>query len=322
MRAGVVLLYHRVADRQMDPQLLSVSPRNFADHIEILRERYEPVRLGELVERRWVRRSSVRPVAVTFDDGYADNLHEALPILRDSSVPATFFVVAGQVESEEEFWWDELERIFLSTPTLPDSLELASSTGTLRWPTGSTNEQSDESWNVLSEQASSPRQVAYRDLCDLLRPQSASVRASMLARIRDWAEVTPVGRPANRALVEDELVALASDDLAEVGAHTMTHPLLSEQPILVQREEIEGSKGKLESLIDAPVYCLSYPFGGRSHYTRRTVELVKGAGFALACSNFPGLVHWGTSRHELPRFLIRNWSGDEFARRLDAQFRQ
>jgi hypothetical protein len=49
---------------------------------------------------------------------------------------------------------------------------------------------------------------------------------------------------------------------------------------------------------------------------------VKEAGFTLACSNFPGLVRWGTPRHEIPRFLVRNWSGEEFGRRLDAQFRQ
>jgi peptidoglycan/xylan/chitin deacetylase (PgdA/CDA1 family) len=321
-QSGLVLLYHRVADRQIDPQLLAVSPRHFAEHMEVLRERYEPVRLGALVDRGWRMRSKKPPVAVTFDDGYADNFHRALPILTAANVPATFFVVSGQVGRQEEFWWDELERIFLATPDLPERLELEIGAAIHRWPIGSGSDTSSDAWSVLSEGVASPRQAAYRELCDLMRPESISVRESTLARLRTWAGLTPAGRPADRALSEDEVIALAADDLAEIGSHTMTHPVLSEQPLLVQMLEIDGSKRALEDFVGKPIRSFSYPFGGRVHYTPRTVGLVKGAGYALACSNFPGPVHWRTARHEIPRFLVRNWSADEFARRLDAQLRQ
>ena len=95
---GVVLLYHRVADLKTDPQLLAVSPSNFADHLRILNRDYLPVALTDLNSQTPKPPSRPVHVVLTFDDGYADNLHQALPLLKDASVPATFFVVAGQVD--------------------------------------------------------------------------------------------------------------------------------------------------------------------------------------------------------------------------------
>src|SRR4051794_28319151 len=100
----VVLIYHRVTVLADDPQLLAVSPDKFRAQLEILK-RYPILRF----EDDWskVRQPSI---VITFDDGYADNHREALPILTEYGLPATFFVTAGAVGSNSEFWWDELER--------------------------------------------------------------------------------------------------------------------------------------------------------------------------------------------------------------------
>jgi peptidoglycan/xylan/chitin deacetylase (PgdA/CDA1 family) len=114
---------------------------------------------------------------------------------------------------------------------------------------------------------------------------------------------------------------LAGDELAEVGAHTVSHPVLSAQPLAVQKQEIEQSKRQLEDLVGGPIRAFAYPFGGRADYSQQTTRLVRDAGFTLACSNFPGTLGRGTLACEIPRMVVRDWAGDEFERRLEEQYR-
>ena len=97
---AIILLYHRVAEVPCDPQLLCVSPKHFGQHLEHLRQKYEVVGLPELVERvneRWRPR---RAAVITFDDGYADNLWNAKPLLEQYETPATVFAATGYLARE------------------------------------------------------------------------------------------------------------------------------------------------------------------------------------------------------------------------------
>src|SRR5215510_103661 len=106
---AVILLYHRVTELSSDPQLLCVSRQHFAEHLEILRKYGFPIALKHVDQTRRGRPG----VILTFDDGYADNLNNAKPLLERYDVPATVFVTTGYVGSRREFWKDYLERIFL-----------------------------------------------------------------------------------------------------------------------------------------------------------------------------------------------------------------
>ena len=48
-------------------------------------------------------------VAITFDDGYSDNLTVAIPILEQMRLPATFFICGDAASDGESFWWERLE---------------------------------------------------------------------------------------------------------------------------------------------------------------------------------------------------------------------
>ena len=117
MPAGtLVLLYHRVAQLDHDPYGLAVHPDRFAQQCRILRKRGDVVPLRDAHGGR-------RQVAITFDDGYADN-REACDVLSDAGLPATFFITAGRLEQRSEVWWDRLENMFFGCHPVPDHLEL------------------------------------------------------------------------------------------------------------------------------------------------------------------------------------------------------
>ena len=108
----LILMYHRVGDATVDPHRLSVSARRFADHIEIIAQRRQPLPLAELARALGAGTLANDAIAVTFDDGYAANIPNAVPALCQHGVPATMFVTSGYIGGAHEFWWDELDRIF------------------------------------------------------------------------------------------------------------------------------------------------------------------------------------------------------------------
>ena len=114
----VILMYHRVAFVQHDPWGLAVDPERFEEQIAYAKQHRSPMSVDEFVERLRSKTLPANALAVTFDDGYSDNLHQAEPLLRHAGIPAAIFVVSGALRRDREFWWDELDRIvFESGPT-------------------------------------------------------------------------------------------------------------------------------------------------------------------------------------------------------------
>jgi peptidoglycan/xylan/chitin deacetylase (PgdA/CDA1 family) len=102
--SGLILGYHRVAHTTHDPHMMCVAPNNFSGQLAALRQYAHPIRLQELVQG--IQRGTLHPraVSVTFDDGYADVLHQALPLLERYEIPATVFIVTGALG--QVFQWD------------------------------------------------------------------------------------------------------------------------------------------------------------------------------------------------------------------------
>jgi len=107
-RRGAILLYHRIADDRMDPYGLCVAPGDFHKQMVLVRDRYLPRPLDELVGDLHTGSLPDRSVAITFDDGYLDNLTAASPILVDLGLPATFFATTENLREPQPYWWDVL----------------------------------------------------------------------------------------------------------------------------------------------------------------------------------------------------------------------
>jgi peptidoglycan/xylan/chitin deacetylase (PgdA/CDA1 family) len=322
MPGGLILLYHRVAEVQSDPWLLSVTPRHFAEQLEVLRKVGRPMRLCQLAQNRREGKFQYRPLVVTFDDGYADNLYNGKPLLERYEIPATIFLTTGCMGQDREFWWDELDRLLLQPKTLPRTLHIKIDGSTHDWDLGEAADYGEDiarhydTWTARDKHDPSARHSLYRSLYHLLQPLSVSEQRRVLDDLLTWSLARPGGRPSYRPLTVQEILTLAQCDLVDIGSHTITHPVFSAHPTATQRQEIQQSKAHLEEILGCPVKSFAYPYGGQSTYTAETVTLVREAGFACACSASAGVVRRGADPFRLPRLHVEDWDGDKFTQVL------
>ena len=279
---SVILLYHRVIRLATDPWKMCVSPEHFSEHLQVLRK-YKVVRLNQLQDQLTARSKFLRglTVAITFDDGYADNLFQAAPLLERFEMPCTFFITSGYVGADQEFWWDELERIV--------------------WSYGSTSRERSQLYQTLYNEFRFLSHESRRERLDLWSIDSG---------------VAGPARSSHRVLTTEELKQLAANPLFEIGAHTVTHPVLADQPVQIQRAEVRNSKKRLEELLDRPVASFSYPYGGLGHYSAKTVNEVGAAGFLRACTTEAHPVREGDSPLEWGRLNVTDMNGDQFEKFL------
>src|SRR5918999_469587 len=324
-RQVVILLYHRIAEVASDPWSLCVTPRHFAEHLEVLAKQGYAMRLERVARTLGGRGLPHRAAVITFDDGYVDNLWNAKPLLERFDLPATVFVTTGNINQDREFWWDELERFILQPGRLPETLRLSINGNSHDWELGDTATYSPSDYAQRSgwknwQPDSGLRQSLYRSVYRLLYPLTEDKRQNALHQLRACVGAMPNGRPANRTLTSDEVNHLSQGGLIEIGAHTVTHSQLSQLSLSLQRKEIKESKDCLEEILGRPVVSFAYPYGKRSDYTTQTIDLIKESGFTCACSNFPGTVRRGTDPYQLPRLCVMDWDGEEFSRRLSSWF--
>lgn len=317
-------MYHGITEVDLDPWGLWVTPENFAEHLEVLQKHARPISLQQLARCHRDGNLPHRAVAVTFDDGYANNLHNAKPLLEKYGIPGMVFVTTGYVGGNREFWWDELEQLLLQPGRLPETLSLKLNQHLHSWQLGEAADYSQGTYRRDRDRRAwkanpGSRLAFYYSVWQPLRPLPAGERVKALDEIATWANTDPVPRSSHRPLSSQELRTLVAGGLVELGAHTVTHPFLPALPAASQQDEIGQSKVYLEGLLERPVVNFAYPFGS---YTPETVQLVRASGFSSACSCIQETVWQQSNSFELPRFQVGNWKGQEFAQRLLRWFRE
>jgi peptidoglycan/xylan/chitin deacetylase (PgdA/CDA1 family) len=321
---AVILLYHRVASPQADPFLLCVSPEHFGQQLDVIRNEYHPIGLEELAAACAEGHVPDRAVAVTFDDGYADNWQAAAPALARRGIRATVFV-AGDCLEGKPFFYDELERFLLWTPQLPRILHLTVEGREYQWDLESWSARPKKpgaeywKWNIEQTADPTPRHRCYRELFSLLRGASAQSRRRVLSALRKAAGAGAA--PVRLWMTKAEMRAAAKNGTLAFGSHTRTHPALNSLSREDQLEEILTGKRMLEKAIGGPTRMFAYPYGSPWDVTEESVRLVREAGFLAACANTPAPVDAESDPFWLPRCIVRNWDGGEFARRMRDFFR-
>ena len=306
---AVVLVYHRVGERRRDPWRLTVDPEIFGGQMEALARDWSPLSLAELVEGLAGRRLPERAVAVTFDDGYADNLEIAAPILAKHRIPATLFVATGLVDAGDPPWWDQLASLLLEPARLPPMLTLSSGGHRWRIPPLPADERrlspnAPQPWNAEP----GTRLCAFYEVWLALRALDAQAREAALDEIAEWAG-TP--HSSGRVLLTWEQVReFAALPGFALGAHTHTHPALPTCSREDARTEIAGGADRLRAQTGVEVEQFAYPFGA---WTPSVARLVADLGFRAAYTTAGNAISWSSSPHALPRVPAENQAPGDFA---------
>lgn len=296
--ALLVLIYHRVL-AERDPILYGEPTANeFAAQMDTVAATCRVLPLSEAVARLRAGSLPPRAVSITFDDGYANNRELAAPILKSRGIPATIFIATGFV-GRGRMWNDTvIEAVRAAGPRLDlGTLGL----GAFELP--------DAAARIRALESILPA-LKY------LEPTQRLVRAEAVA---DLAGVAREGAPM---MTEKQLRELESFGI-ELGAHTVTHPILRSVGADEARNEIAASKDALESITGRRIGLFAYPNGrpGRD-YDASHVALVKSCGFDAAVSTAWGAAGRQVDTFQIPRMLPWDSSPLKFAARLLRTYRE
>ena len=273
-----ILTYHRVNDDN-DAFFPSMPTAVFDRHMAYLARSYRVLSVEDLVERMHRRQVPRNAIAITFDDGYRDNLTAAAPILARYGLPATIFLATGFIGTMDVPWYDRIGRAFQNTTVV-----------SMTAPWGGALEL------VSTEQrlAALDRTLAYfksltddefgRRLNDVLSVLAVDDRPWRKGWMLDW----------------DDVLALKRLGFS-VGAHTMHHPILSRVTPERARNEIVGSRRMIEAACGSAPAAFAYPNGKPEDYSDAVQRLVREAGFTCAVTTRFGLNCQKTPVYELRR---------------------
>ncbi len=222
-----------------------------------------------------------RAVAITFDDGYADNVTLAVPLLERLRLPATFFLVPGLLSGEVRAWWEVLGWGFGGT-----------SRTALAW----------EGARYAVETAGQ-RRSAYERVAEQLKRRNREQREAAVTELLD--RLAPVGTPRGPELFLDWTGAreLVRRGFA-VGSHSTYHAILSKEDEPAQQADLRESRRRLEDELQAPTPLLAYPNGTMRDYDAATIAATAQAGHRYAVTTVDGWNHPSVPPFEIRRSVI------------------
>lgn len=314
-RRGAVLMYHRVGHVRFDPWDLCVTPARFDEQMACIAAHRAGRPLDAFRDSAPLDTGG-RAIAVTFDDGYADNLLHALPALERHDVPATIFIVTERIGCGREFWWDGLTRAIFTPDRLPARLDLRIGDLILTAdvpPDGAGDDAADMAFRADLSDPETPRQKLYIDIWTRLFPLAPEIQDAAVEAILAWAGTPEPVDPASLPLTRDQLGELARHPLITLGNHTGNHQPLDRVSVALAREEIDIGQSRLEAMTGIRAQTFSFPYG---KLAPSAIGAVKASGAALACTSIDGIVTPLTARYRLPRIQIMDQSGADFLHRL------
>jgi peptidoglycan/xylan/chitin deacetylase (PgdA/CDA1 family) len=288
---GTIVLYHRIIQPNEHVEWLSpysgliVSTQEFEKQIAYFSQNFECVTLDEFLDRLGNQsRGNKRLLAVTFDDGFKDNLEFGLPCLEKYDVPATVYIATGLVDQTMELWWEEIQ--FLLNRLTSIDIYWGPKAG--RFPLTTVKEK-ENVCTCLSNIAKDLPPTALKVLFESLRKQSHESFSY-----------------SSTALSWDQVRELDRHPLITIGAHTIGHHSLRRISEAALAYEITESKRLIEEQLGHEIFHFSFPYGSQDHVTKREVEAVRSAGFRSAVTTLFGHIFREHEQnfHALPRIGI------------------
>ncbi len=261
--------------------------------------------LAEAIHRLQAGNLPSRAACITFDDGYADNHDVALPILQRHHLPCAFFIATGYLDGGRMFNDSVVELVRrCELPALPVAGLGLTLPGEAPLPLGGQGE----------------RVAAIGALIGALKYRPPLERLALCQALEGRAGVAAL--PDNLMMRRDQVRALHRAGM-QIGAHTVTHPILARLDAGQARAEIENGKRDLEGIVGQAITLFAYPNGRPgTDYTNQTRAIVREAGFRAAVSTAWGFSDKRTDIFQLPRFTPWDSSGTRFGLRLLGNLRR
>ena len=288
-----ILIYHRVLPGPDPMRPGEVDAATFNWHMQLLAHYFRILPLT--LALRLLREGNLptRAVCVTFDDGYADNLEVALPILQAWNIPATFFIATGYLNGGR--MWNDT--VIEALRYLPAGILDLSEQGLGIYHLGGQQERADAALRLIQLLKYLPFQQREEQVHYLTSLVSAPLPDKLMLSAQQVRELHMAGM--------------------EIGAHTVNHPILTRLDKTAAQWEIATSKRYLEELIEQEVKLFAYPNGRPGQdYLPEHVQMVRESGFVAAVSTAWGGVTLQTDLWQLPRFTPWDARPDRFMARL------
>ncbi len=274
---------------------LEVTPQFLRATLNHLRSRdIDIVTMDELHRRLTERDFSRHFACFTFDDGYRDNRDFALPVMREFDAPFTVYVASDFAQGAGNLWWVALEMVIAKSSTVEVAIDGVSTR--------------------IDTSTPSAKHAAFERLHDWLRAMPG--RDDLAREIGALAArhgIDPAAICRDLCLSWDELKTFAAEPLVGIGAHTVTHCNLAQQPDEIASQEMATSRARIEDALQRPVPHFAYPYGDRAAAGPREFALAKAAGFKTAVTTRPGMIFPESADYPtaLPRVSLNGNFQDE-----------
>lgn len=288
---GLILTLHHVrpfsGERFAPNRLLEVEPDFLDATLTRARELgFDFVTLDEAVRRVKAGRSERPFLHLTFDDGYRDVRNFALPILERHGAPATLYIASAFADGEAELWWLSLEEAIRRADVL--NLDLGAEERFV--PCRSTAEKYEAWARTYWALRAGPEERLRDEVRELALANGVDILGFAKALCMRW----------------DELAAVTRHPLVEIGAHTVTHPMLAKHSAEVARDEMARGRDAIATRLGTAPRHLAYPVGDPSAAGEREYELARELGFETAVTTRPGHLTAAHAQalHALPRVSL------------------
>ena len=294
---GHVLNFHRVGngDDRVFTQDLQVSPGSLENTLNyFISRKIDVISPDECYDRITSGKRSRRFVVFTFDDGYADNLTEALPVFEKFNAPFTVFLSTGFPDHTIVLWWYLLEDLVMKQ----DEVSYEDGGQTCTYRTSTMEEKKEAFWKIRSHILQSKREDLWPRLKRIFRTDEEGLLHPTRQMALSWQQVLELDR----------------HPLVTLGAHTMNHYALSKLPEEEVRSEILGSMERIRSKTGTPVEHLAYPYGILSTAGPREFRIAEQCGLKTAYTTESSNILKRHTRnlHALPRIEMTDGWRDRF----------
>ena len=283
-----IFMYHAVVEKPLTlPDYCFISADQFADQMAWLAGQRIAVRpLVEAVSALEAGDLKEPTVAITFDDGYRNNVEVALPALERHGLPATIFLTTGVLGGDRALWPSRLNIALMATQC--HELEWRGTAVSL----GNVGE----------------RAAALARLQEAVKREAGDNPEEAVAEIESALDVPCdplVPRDSPFAMMDSADIARATaSGLIEFGAHTVSHPILSQLDDARLKAELDESIDAVEALTGRACCSFAYPNGRLVDFDDRSVRHLSGRGVEVAVATEVGVNNRGIDRLRLRRFGI------------------